>query len=325
MAHVTQTHLAKHLGVSQALVARALKNDPAVAQATRDRVQAEAARLGYRPNVTARALLTGRTGLVGLWISRPYGSYAARLIFGFEKLAQAAGVDLLIRDLGPQGQAEEMTARHIGLVDGLIVVDAPWHVETLLRSGASSRPCVGLGSTISPRADGVAVDLFRGAGQALKHLREVGCRRIAYLRPEHPLGDREDRRRAYVRAVRLPEEIAMEDATRAAAHAALTRHLKAHGCPDAVFCHNDDYALGALRALRELNLRVPRDVAVVGCDGVEDTEYLESPLTTIALPFDDMCRRVWTFLRERMDGYAGRPRRIRLMPELRVRGSSLRG
>ena len=92
-----------------------------------------------------------------------------------------------------------------------------------------------------------------------------------------------------------------------------------------MFCHNDDYALGALRALRELNLRVPRDVAVAGCDGVEDTEYLETPLTTIALPFDDMCGRAWAFLRERMDGYAGRPRRIRLAPELRVRGSTLRG
>ena len=84
---VTQQDMAKSLGVSQALVARALRDDPAVAAATRARVQAMARKLGYRPNTTARALLTGKTGLVGLWIARAYGTYSARVIFALEKLA----------------------------------------------------------------------------------------------------------------------------------------------------------------------------------------------------------------------------------------------
>jgi len=193
MARVTQAALARQLGVSQALVARALKDDPAVAAATRARVRAEADRLGYRPNATARALLTGRTGLVGLWIPRPYGSYAANIIFNFEKLAQAAGADLLIRDLGPLGQSTGDHLRHMGWVDGFIVVDAVWQIDPLLQAASASRPCVGLGITAHSAVDGVTVDLYLGALRALRHLRSQGCRRIAYLFPGHPLGEREVR------------------------------------------------------------------------------------------------------------------------------------
>ncbi len=322
MVRITQAMLAKQLGVSQALIARALKDDPAVALETRRRVRAEADRLGYRPNATARALLTGRTGLIGLWIPRPYGSYAARIIFAFEKLAQTAGFDLLIRDLGPLGQSVGDSRRHAGWVDGIIVVDAAWHLDALLRHGRPPAPLVCVGTCTHPAADAVEVDLFAASVAALRHLCAGGARRIAYVHPGHPLGANEARWRAYHREVKTPEVVLVSEPTRAGAYAAALAHLRPGRRPDALFCHNDDYAIGVMRALRELNLRVPDDVGVVGCDGVEDTEYLDCPLTTIRLPYDDMCGQAWSALMERINGFDGPPRRRLLDAEVLPRQST---
>lgn len=322
MPRITQAELARRLGVSQALIARALKDDPAVALETRRRIRAEADRLGYQPNATARALLTGRTGLIGLWIPRPYGSYAARIIFTFEKLAQADSVDLLIRDLGPLGQTNRDTFRHTGWVDGVIVVDAAWQIDAMLHASRAHCPCVGVGSSMHPETDAVEVDLYSASLAALRHLRSVGCRRIAYIHPGHPLGEKEPRWRAYHREVAKPEVILMTEPTRAAACTAALAYLRADSRPDAIFCHNDDYALGVMRAARALKLRVPADVAVVGCDGVEDTEYLDCPLTTIRLPYEEMCAQAWRFLMERINQRPGAPRHARLEAELVLRQST---
>lgn len=322
MAVVTQLDMARRLGVSQALVARALREDPAVAVRTRKRVQALARRLGYRPNITARALRTGRTGLVGLWIARAYGSYSARIIFALERLLRPSGYDLVITDPGPYGDPAREASRVRLAVDGVIVVDAPWQVEALARPGVPAPPCVSMGSLVSYRTDVVQVDLEYGARQALAHLRAVGRTRVAYMTPEHPLRAREPRFQAFRRAYPRGRVIRLAEPTRAAAWAAL-RALGRNGIGfDGLLCHNDDYALGALRGLRDLGMAVPEQVAVVGCDGVEDTDYLDCALTTIALPVERMCEQAWTFLSGRLAGTRAAPRRRILMPELVVRAST---
>ena len=94
--------------------------------------------------------------------------------------------------------------------------------------------------------------------------------------------------------------------------------------PEAIFCHSDDAALGIYRGLCDLKLRVPEDVALVGCDGIEDTEYLECPLTTLVQPVSAMCAAAWEFLMKRLAHPETTMQKIILQPKLALRESSLR-
>jgi LacI family transcriptional regulator len=98
--------------------------------------------------------------------------------------------------------------------------------------------------------------------------------------------------------------------------------LAGGGGVDALFCNNDDLALGAYRGLREAGLRVPDDVMLVGCDGIEDMQFLEQPLTTIAIPVEEMCALAWRFLRRRIENPDTPLQHALLQPTLVVRESS---
>ncbi|HEU4752942.1 MAG TPA: substrate-binding domain-containing protein, partial [Armatimonadota bacterium] len=111
---------------------------------------------------------------------------------------------------------------------------------------------------------------------------------------------------------------------RAAARDAIKSYLARHSAPEAIFCMNDDMAIGCYRGLCDLGLRVPRDVALVGCDGIEHTEYLETPLTTIVQPLDDMSRAAWQLLERRLGDPGAPPQRVKLSARLAVRESSRR-
>ena len=325
MPPLTQAGIARELGVSQALVARALKNDPLVALATRQKIQMFAEQSGYRPNASARALVTGRSGLVGLWIARAFGSYSARVIFALERLAAAKGIGLVITDLAPPGDAFNDAVSHRLSLDGLIVVDAPWQVDRYLSGPGHVAPCVSLGTVASEKTDRVVARLYEAVCAAMEHLAEQGCRRISYLTPDHPLGKEEERMQAYLSSVRSPDVIRISEPTRACARETMFNHLKKNPPPDALFCHNDDYAIGAIRALRDAGVPVPGQTAVIGCDGSEDAEYVECPLSTIRIPVEEMCVGAWDYLIARLEGYTGKPRARSLKSHLVVRASSTRG
>jgi LacI family transcriptional regulator len=101
-------------------------------------------------------------------------------------------------------------------------------------------------------------------------------------------------------------------------------YIREHGRPDAIFCHSDDVAIGIYRGLCDLKLRVPDDIALVGCDGIQDTEYLECPLTTLVQPVASMCAAGWQFLVERIEESDTKPQKVVLKPSLVIRDSSHR-
>jgi LacI family transcriptional regulator len=121
---------------------------------------------------------------------------------------------------------------------------------------------------------------------------------------------------------RAPEVIAFPSACRAGARQALTDYVGAHGRPDGLLCQNDDMAVGAFRALRDLGLRVPEDVRLIGCDGIDETEYFDPPLSTIQQPIDQMCSLAWEFLERRLAEPSLAPQQVSLTTHLLVRGSS---
>jgi DNA-binding LacI/PurR family transcriptional regulator len=136
------------------------------------------------------------------------------------------------------------------------------------------------------------------------------------------------RRLGYVKAMRdaklKPEFIyyPLTEQQRMVTRQLIQDYIREHGRPDAIFCHSDDVALGIYRGLRDLRLRVPEDVALVGCDGIQDTEYLECQLTTLVQPVAAMCATAWQFLSHRMDKSVKKPQRTTLKPKLVIRDSS---
>jgi len=101
-------------------------------------------------------------------------------------------------------------------------------------------------------------------------------------------------------------------------------YILSHGRPEAIFCHSDDAALGIYRGLCDLKIKVPEEIALIGCDGIEDTEYLERPLTTLVQPVAEMCAAAWDFLQLRLADPLIPLQHIILKSELAIRESSQR-
>jgi DNA-binding LacI/PurR family transcriptional regulator len=176
--------------------------------------------------------------------------------------------------------------------------------------------------------DFVQVDLFSGALDAVKHLIDSGFRRIAhatFIKKDRPP---ESRRRAYLQAVRRaklkPEFLyyPLTDQQRPLVRSLVQDYIREQGKPDAIFCHSDDVAIGIYRGLCDLNLKVPADLALIGCDGIQDGEYLETPLTTLLQPVGEMCAVAWDFLRRRLESPGIKRQGTVLKPKLVIRKSS---
>lgn len=330
MASITE--LARELNLSIGTVSRILNDDKApFAAETRRRVRKRAAELGYRPNPVARALATGRTDAVTLWTPHLRGFYQSWVVSALSRQADANDFHLLIRlfDHVDHAQASDgHTVRPPVLsdsVDGIITHGLPpadWIQR--VRSGSRPLPLVITGGVPAPEVpDFVGISIRGAARAAVEHLLETGLRRVALFTLPNP----HDRRyQAYVAVMEEaglpPEIITMPEGSRAETRRIFREYVTAHGHPEGVFCHNDDTAIAVYRALCDLGLRVPDDVALVGCDGIEDTEFLPVPITTIVQPVEEMSRLAWQFLKTRMREPDAPPQQTVLEARLEIRASS---
>lgn len=325
---VTQEQIARQLGVSRQLVTFALAGYPQVSEASRKRILETAEKLGYRPNPHARALRRNRTGIIALWIPDQISSHYSHVARELNQLVKGAGRDLIISEVGATGVAQ--TLSHVP-VDGVIAVDAPAQVEAYGKSAfARSIPMVGMGAYFTEQTDFVRVDLSSGTRALMAHLLEAGFRRIAhatFLKKDQPQVSRRLGYQNAMRAAGLKTEFIyypLADRLRPVTRQLIREYVGRHGCPEAVFCHSDDAALGIYRGLRDLGLRVPEDAALAGCDGIEDTEYLEHPLTTLVQPVPEMCAAAWELLMKRLESPALKPQSVTLKPALAIRESTRR-
>jgi LacI family transcriptional regulator len=217
-------------------------------------------------------------------------------------------------------------------VDGIVFSEMPHGViEGLKGSLLYGKPFVNVGAHIIDNCDIVHIDLSESARDAVLHLHDVGCRRIGYLVPDWLtwFRDHKDERlwgyEAGVRQVgQEPEFVFTPGTSRPLVDSAFKAHIEKHGAPDGLFCYNDEMAIGALRALQDLGLSVPGDVALVGCDGIEDTAYHNPPISTIVMPMAEMFAQAWDFLERRLGQPALPLQKLIVKPHLEVRGSSKR-
>jgi LacI family transcriptional regulator len=326
---VTQEQIARKLGISRQLVTFALAGYPQVSDTSRRRILAAAQAMGYRPNPHARALKRGRTGILALWIPDQISTHYTGVARELSHLAKAARHELIITDVGDD-RAVEQVLSHVPM-DGVFAVDAPHAVEAHLQSAiARSVPVISLGAHRPEQTDYVQVDLFAGALKAMQHLVHSGFRRIVHATFEPASHAGATRRLAYEQAMRqagLPPEFLyypLSEQQRPIVRRSIQDYVRQHGCPEAIFCHSDDVALGIYRGLCDMKLRVPRDVALVGCDGIPDTEYVERPITTLVQPVAKMCETAWQFLLRRLENPKLKRQHAVLEPALVIRESSRR-
>jgi len=328
ISRMTIHEFARRIGVSTATIWRAINNERGIRSETRSMVLRRMEELGYEPNRAARALVTGRSHMILLWMASLPNPYDAMVIHHVQQQVVGHDFDMIVRDVRPERPTTAASLRQWP-VDGILVVDATETVRRLLRTSRHLRtPLVSMGAYHEESIDSVGVDLYAGSRAAVEHLIAIGCKRVAYLVPEYFNLEGDARRTAYLELVNeagiTPEIIKTDLSCRAAAIQAVRAYGEKHGYPDGIFCFNDDHAIGAYRGLREAGIRVPEDVALVGCDGIEDTEYLERPISTIVQPIEEMCSLAWQFLERRMKK-RGIPRQHALLrPRLVVRASSRR-
>ena len=284
--------VALRAGVSAKTVSNVVNDYVHVSPATRDKVQRAIEELHYRPNLTARSLRSGRSGLIALAVPEIDFPYFAELANHVVRAAEVLGWTVLIDQTDGQAAREELVLAGIRshLIDGVIFSPLA-SGRSQLRDRTDTVPMVLLGERISGGStDHVGIDNVGAAKAAVLHLASLGRTRIAAIGTQRKKGTGTSQLRAKgyrggLKAAGLPldESLVMMAASyhRADGHQAMLRLLQRPDPPDAVFCFNDLLALGALHALREKGLDVPGDVAVVGFDDIEECSYSSPTLTTI--------------------------------------------
>jgi LacI family transcriptional regulator len=327
--------VARAAGVSKSTVSNVMRDVAGVAPATRERVLAAVAAVGYRPNVLARNLVRGTTTTVGIVVgdlANPIFSELAKL--AEQRLAEA-GLATMICNTDGQSRSEqervEMLLEH--RVAGVLMLQYSGESATLERLREAGTAVVVM-SQWEEGTDCVVLDDRRGAELATTHLLDLGHRRIAYLSSallEHQTesarldGYRQALRRAHVRwdralAVRIgdPGYLRGDDHLRAT-----MLHLLGLDDPvTAVFASNDLLAVDVLETVEELGLRVPGDVSIVGFDDIRVAGLARISLTTVVQPCEDLARLGIEILLARIGGATAAPRQVVLAPALVVRSSS---
>lgn len=329
---ITSKDVAAKARVSPITVSRVFNPRPEfpIAAATKERVHAAARELGYRPNRLARALVTGRTHVVTLHVPE-LSAYYAQIVCATQRLLMEDHYEMimLIDPFRVGEPGAPVPDRRPFPCDGILAVDMPGRMDTLRQTdGHKDTPLVTMGTHPPENADYVVIDLHAGAKEALRHLIDSGARSIGYVVWDFLSGPGDARRDAYelvMREAGLPTRYyPLSWPSREAASRELGSLLVPGDLPDALFCYNDDLAIGAYYVLREMGVRVPDDIQLCGCDGVPDTKYLAVPLTTISQPVEEMCRRAWRILRARIGDPSLPPQQEILLPHLLVRESTCR-
>ncbi len=314
--------VAEQAGVSIKTVSNVVNGYPHVSADTRARVEAAIKQLQYRPNLSARSLRQGRSGVIALAVPDLAIPYFAELAKGVIAAADRRGWTVLIDQTEGDRAKELMVVSGIRaqLIDGLLFSPLALTASDLV--GRSDRtPMVLLGErTGRDRApyDHVAIDNVAAAQEATAHLIALGRRRVAAIGAQRAASGvtARLRLRGYRQALSaagLPEHAVAHVANfdRADGAAAMASLLDASEAPDAVFCFNDTLALGALRTLLSRGLRVPEDVALVGFDDIEDGRYSTPTLSTVSPDKTQIAEVAADLLATRLSGRpAGPPQEI---------------
>ncbi len=314
----TLRDVAQRAGVSPATASRALSSPAAVTADKRRAVLEAAEELGYRVNPSARALATGRTGLIGLVVPDLGSPFSAGIAKGVQSRVRHFGRNLLIADAEEDVALERELVRNLQASTDAVVLCSPrMPREELARYGRAGRIVL-----VNREAEGigsVSFDNPSSMARLLGHLGALGHRRVAYLGGPATSWSDAERRSGFglvpsVEVVDIGAFPPVHGGGIAAADLALASGASA------MVCYNDLIALGAMARLHERGVRVPGDVSVAGFDNVPASGLVTPGLTTVALPLAEAGREAVDLLFQTASDHEA-PRH-RLSGELVVRGST---
>jgi len=328
---LTIRQIADLAGVSIATVSRVLNGRGDVSDETRQIVSRVIRENGYTANRSARGLSAGRTGLVGILVPLVYPAYFSAILAGAAQALSERDLQIVLSPTDHEHDREvSVLDRLHALTDGALIVNPEESSEELERLLDGGYRFVVLDPLmpLNERIPSVSAAHTSGADQAMRHLLELGHRRIAQI--AGPLGwvATEDRRRGYRAALAaagiLPDsalEVEVEPEIGPGRNAAL--HLL--GLPEpptAIFAFNDNIAVGAIQAARVRGMRVPEDVSIVGFDDVEHATIVTPALTTVRQPLAEMGRTAVSLLNRLLERQQFETLHVELATRLVVREST---
>jgi LacI family transcriptional regulator len=295
---VTRKDVARLAGVSTAVVSYVVNGGPKnVAPATQEKVRQAIAALGYRPNVTARALKMGSSRILGMVVPKITSPFFAKLAQAVEKAAEEEGYALLLGDSRDSFSVERRHLANFGdrQVDGVFLCSVMSHRPELGELERRGIRTVLLNFSESPlEIDAIGPEFIGSSRRAVEHLAGHGHRDIALVQglvTGNTLDGREVGWREALQGMGASEgRILRCTFDRAGGYEAGQRFLALPERPSAVFITSDEQAVGFLRAVQEAGLRVPEDVAVVSFDGSEEAEYSWPALSTVRQPVQEMAK-----------------------------------
>ncbi|MBT1703783.1 LacI family DNA-binding transcriptional regulator [Chryseosolibacter indicus] len=330
--------IARELKIAASTVSRALNGSPRISQQTKDSVLSVAKQLNYQPHKLAAALRNGRSNIIGIIVPTADRNFFGSIVRGVEEVAMNANYQVIICQTyeNPAKEAAAVEALINSRVDGIITSFSKNTVnfDHFLKAKRQGIPVISFDRTNDDLdISKVLIDDFKGAYKATEHLIQQGCKRIGHFTSFQNVSIYKERRRGYLAALEhysLPlvneliveSNMQLEDGRRS-----MQKLLDERISVDGVFSSSDLGAMGALQVLKEHGIRVPDEVAIVGFSNDPFTLFSDPPISSV----DQHCLRMGNiaceiFLDEvKLNGQAEfSPRKVVLMPELIVRGSSLR-
>ena len=324
---VTSAEVARLAGVSQSAVSRVFTP---VSAKTMEKVRAAAEELGYRPNVLARSLITGRTRIIGLVVAYLENQFYPMALELLSRALQARGYHILVfmAENSTERVAQVMSELLDYQVDGIITASVAMSNDLTTRCDGAGIPVVMFNrGQDDARLSEVTSDNVNGARRAAEFLIKGGHKRIAHVMGWQGSSTGRDRAEGFKQAMQAAglQPFAMVDGTYSREKAAaVTRELcQGPERPDAIFVGNDHMAFAVMDTLRhELGLRVPQDVSVVGYDDVPMAAWPAYGLTTLRQPVNRMVEATVAALLNQIEGGSSAPTKVKINGPLMVRTSA---
>jgi LacI family transcriptional regulator len=329
--------IAKKLNITASTVSRALKDHPRISAETKKAVLKAAQKLNYQPNHIAAALRNGRSNIIGIIVPTADRSFFSSVIRGIEEIANKSRYNVMICQTYDNFEKEVATVEALlnARVDGIIASHGKEteNFDHFLKVKERGIPLILFDrSNDELEVSHVVIDDFLGAYKATEHLIQQGCRRIAHFTSVRKISIFKERLRGYREALQdngiefnelliVESNLQLEDGRNG-----MEKLLKLKQPPDGVFSSSALGVMGAMQVLKERNIRIPQQVALVGFSAETFMSFTEPSLTTV----DQHSMRIGNAAAEIfLEEIAARntkfiPQKIVLKPELIIRDSSLR-
>ena len=323
--------IARAAGVTATTVSNVLSGKGSVSEKTRERVLQYARELGYSPNLVARSLIKGRTGIIGLVVHPVDNPFFAEIVYTAETLAYAAGLRIFVTTLTEDDEMTQLMLKDLVArkVDGIIITCAlsPQIVQELIPPTLPVIYCLWEGKDL-PNYATVLFDFFEGGRLAAEYLFAAGHRRIGIVThlDNNNCGHHAIRTNGF-KSIYLEHGLAIEpefitggtsrvEQGKAAAYE-LLKHPER---PTAIFATNDLMAIGVLSAAWDLGIRVPEELSIIGIDDINLARYINPPLTTVRIDKHELIHQALRTLQQAIEHQPIVSSHI-LKPELIIRHS----